>query len=133
MRERRTEGASAAGGQSCLLVLPPDRRSTRAALLQNQLFHQMTKISRHFTKQLVSLLRTTVKPCIRGALLNHSHEKQKAASSAGSRVQGCRLGELRWGSRQRSVTQPGSHHQAVVKVRSHLQPLRTTSPSPPIS
>lgn len=55
-----------------------------ALLLQNQLFHQMAKIFRHFTKQLVALLRTAVKPCIRGALLNHSHEKQKVATAAGS-------------------------------------------------
>ena len=36
-------------------------------------------------KQLVSLLRTTAKPCIMGARLNHGHEKAKAEPAAGNR------------------------------------------------
>lgn len=35
-------------------------------------------------KQLVSLLRTTAKPCITGARLNHDHEKAKAEPAVGN-------------------------------------------------
>lgn len=89
----------------------------------------MTKIFRRFMKQLVSLLRTTAKPCITGARLNHGHEELKAEPAVGNQRADVNAAAQNFGQRTKDGCSSPSWHSSALPH--HAEPGTRDGPHRP--